>query len=150
MENKQTARAGEERIGEQMMIWVNSFPQAPAGLREGAILYGRLPQDAPGMALIPVPGGKTARDILGGREAEFRFRIEYRVRPEDSRARLEADRLLDSLAAWAEEQRPPLGGGLEARKIRKLSRAALLRVHAGGEEDHGILLGLQYRTKGSI
>ena len=150
MENKQTARAGEERIGEQMMIWVNSFPQAPAGLREGAILYGRLPQDAPGMALIPVPGGKAVRDILGGYEAEYRFRIEYRVRPEDSRARLEAGRLLDSLAAWAAEQRPPLGGGLEARELRSLNRAALLRVHPGGEEDHGILLNLRYRTKESI
>ncbi len=150
MEERQTAQAGEEGIGERMMIWVNSFPEAPAGLQEGAVLYGQLAKDAPGMALIPVPGGKAVRDILGGLEAEYRFRIEYRVRPGDSRERLEADRLLDRLAVWAAGQRPPLDGGLEAREIRVLKRAALTRVHPGGEEDHSVLLGLRYRTKESI
>lgn len=54
----------------------------------------------------------TKKYILGGHEAEYQFKVIYRIKPGTSNdKRLSADEVLNSLGDWAAGQRPDLGRG---------------------------------------
>ncbi len=126
--------------------WINSAPALPDDTK---ILYGQLESAAPRMSLEPDREEKTLSwDIAGGRRAQRNYSLTYRLRPCLSQEeRLAADRLLDSIGRWAEENPPVMPDGPEIEAVRQTGKAAPVRRLPGGEEDHRIDLAVLYAVK---
>ena len=128
------------------MIWLNSFPELPEAV--DAIRYERLWDDSECMAVSTVQGERiTHRYIGGGYEAEYSFKLIYRLKPgAGSGARLDADELLERLGSWAGENRPELGAGIRVRRVEPVTRAAVAAAYDNGDEDHQITIKIIYEA----
>lgn len=137
--------AAEEaaRLSRSVLVWLNTFPELPVGVIDYEYL-----SDAPCMALSTVQGASVVRRyITGGYQAEYTFKVVYRIRPGKSMdKRLKADELLDRLAAWAEGQRPELGAGIRPLRVEAVALSTLFARYESGEEDHQILMKLTYEV----
>ena len=131
----------EDRLSRNMLIWLNTFPDKPVGF----INYEFLEDDTAGMALSTIPGAYiTAYDILGSYDAEYQFKVIYRIKPGSKTPdnRLKADELLDALGDWALGQTPYIGENMTATEVAPVTRAGLYAVCENGDEDHQILIKL--------
>lgn len=141
------ARAEEEAIGRQLMVWVNKFPGIPPNIANGIIEYESLKADAVCMALSTIQGTYiTRRYITGGHQAEYQFKLIYRVKPKSSAQKLDADEVLDTFGDWAMTQKPDLGEGINVLRIEPTTRSALFAAYDDGDEDHQILMKLTYEV----
>lgn len=91
-----------DKISRSMLVWANTFPEKPVDI----IKYEFLSTDQgdeTGMALSTIQGTYiTKRFILGGYQAEYQFKLIYRIKPGRSNdKRLEADELLNHFGDWA-------------------------------------------------
>ena len=138
--------AEETKISRAMMSWINGYPDLPSTISR--IDFERLPADKPGMALSVTQGTyMTRKYITGGHAAEYSFTVLYRVKPGTSNdARLKADETLNALADWAVTNWPDLGEGIRVTKVENTARAALLVPYDNGDEDHQILMRLNYEV----
>lgn len=86
--------------------------------------------------------------ILGGYQAEYQFKVIYRVKPGNSNdKRLKADELLNTLGDWVESETPPdIGGGLRVIRIEPTTRSSLFAMYENGDEDHQILMKMNYEV----
>ena len=136
----------EARITRGVMIWLNSFPELPEAV--DAIRYERLWDDSECMAVSAVQGERiTHRYIGGGYEAEYSFKLIYRLKPgAGSGARLDADELLERLGSWAGKNRPELGTGIRVRRVEPITRAAVTAAYDNGDEDHQITIKIMYEA----
>ena len=144
-----TEKAEEDQVGRQIMRWVNTFPERPEDLNGGEIAYNYMGYDAPAMGLAPIKSAYIVeRYISGAYEAEYPFRLIYRVHPgEDTNQRLTADELLNRFGEWARSQRPELGPGMTVMEIEPRSRSDLYKNYQDGDEDHAIEMALRYKVK---
>lgn len=147
MENESVslvAKAEEDQISRKMMTWINSFPELPVAI----INYEQLRDDEASMALSTIQSTYiTNRDILGGHEAEYQFKIVYRIKPGNSNdKRLSADELLNRLGDWAAENPPNLGENIWVQRIEPTTRSSLFAAYDNGDEDHQILLTMDYEV----
>lgn len=90
----------------------------------------------------------TNKYILGGYQAEYQFKVVYRIDPGESiDKRLKADETLNALGDWAVKQMPPdLGEGRRVIRIEPTTWASLFAVYENGEEDHQILMKMNYEV----
>ena len=105
-------KSEEDQVSRNMVIWANTFPYLPDGLSgDVAINFEYLVADVPCMALSTIQSTAiTKRYILGGHQAEYQFKIIYRIKPGKSiDKRLKADELLDRFGDWARTKRPYIG-----------------------------------------
>lgn len=141
------ARAEEEQIGRQLMVWVNKFPGTPSNIANGIIEYESLKADTVCMALSAIQGTYiTRRFITGGHQAEYQFKLIYRVKPKSSAQKLDTDEVLDTFGDWAMTQKPNLGDGINVLRIEPTTRSALFAAYDNGDEDHQILMKLTYEV----
>lgn len=108
-----------------------------------------LPDDAVGMAVSTIQAAfKTREYILGGYEAQYQFKIVYRVQPTNNNARLSADETLNKIGAWAERNTASLslGENVRLRTVKRTSNAALFAVYEDGSKDHQILMTMTYEV----
>lgn len=143
-------RSEEDEIGRGLTTWINTFPDLPDGLYKGGVLYELLSPSGKAMALSTVQGTYiTQPDITGGYEAEYQFKIIYRMKPGDSiNSRLDADELLNRLGDWASKNMPDLGEEIHVTDIEQTTRSSLFAPYESGEEDHQIFLKLNYWVQG--
>lgn len=138
-----------EDISRKMLTWANGFLEKPVSL----IKYEYLEVDettgeSAGMALSTIQGAAiTKRYILGGHEAEYQFKLVYRLKPGKSNdKRLKADALLNSFGDWARVNLPALGDGVRARKVEPTTQSSKFAAYEDGYEDYQILLKLTYEV----
>lgn len=138
------ARAEEDRINRNMMSWVNTFPDMPVS----SIAYEQLKDDEASMAFSTIQSTYiTKRYIIGGYQAEYQFKVIYRIKPGNSNhKRLSADELLDRFGDWASTQRPNLGENIRVIRIEATTRSSLFSRYENGDEDHQILLKMIYEV----
>jgi hypothetical protein len=139
------ATASEQnQINRKMLVWLNTFPDKPVDV----IRYEDLMAGTVGMALSTIQGTYiTRRYILGGHEAEYQFKVVYRIAPGNSiDKRLQADELLDVLGDWAMSNPPNLGEGIQVKRIAVTARSSVFAMYENGEEDHQILMTLTYEV----
>lgn len=137
----------QDKIDRSMLAWANTFPRLPADIYKALINYEFLPADVPGMAFSTIQSANVTRNyITGGYEAEYQFKIIYRVKPgNSSNKKLAADELLNGFGAWAEKSElPNIGDGLKVLKIKPTTRSGLFAVYENGDEDHQILMQMTY------
>ena len=136
--------AEEERdVGRALLVWLNTCPAKPERIN-----FEFLPEDQPGMMLSAIQAAfKTRQYILGGYEAQYQFKLVYRVQPDDNDSRLAADETLNEIGIWAEraDTGPDLGSA-RVKSVKRTSSAALFAVYEDGSRDHQILMTLTYEV----
>lgn len=137
-------------ISRKMLAWLNLYPDESVGF----IDYEFLDADAPGMALSTIQATYiTETDILGAYEAEYQFKVVYRLKPGKSPdKRLTADELLNQIGEWAKrkvniDNKPPdLGEGMQVLSIEPVTMSSLFARYEDGFEDHQILMRMTYKV----
>ena len=101
------------------------------------------------MALSTIQAAYIVRKyILGGYQAEYQFKVIYRMKPGNSNdKRLKADELLNALGDWTASETPPdIGAGRRVIRIEPTTRSSLFAVYENGDEDHQILMKMNYEV----
>ena len=113
------------------------------------IRFEFLPANTAAMALSTIQAAYIVKKyILGGYQAEYQFKVIYRVKPGNSNdKRLKADEVLNALGDWAESETPPdIGEGRRAIRIEPTTRSSLFAMYENGDEDHQILMKMNYEV----
>lgn len=146
-ENVSLVAAGEqEQISRFLLAWLNEYPDKPVSI----INYEFLKDGDPGMALSTIQAAyKVKKYILGGYQAQYQFKIIYRVQPGNSNNnRLQADELLNAMGDWATARQdlPSLGDTIRCLKVEATTRSSLFGRYDNGDEDHQILMNMFYEV----
>lgn len=137
--------AERDKIDRKVLLWLNAFPELPVpSVRTEA----HLEPDKPGIALSRMTSAYINKSyILGGYEAEYQFRVIYRVKNEGSVDKsLKADELLNRLGEWCGQHKPDLGEGIQVLRSAPVSQAESYGLWPNGDEDHIILIKLTYEV----
>jgi hypothetical protein len=140
--------SGEEadQVSRSLLRWLNEYPDKPVS----RIGFEYLDADELSMTLSTIQSAyKTKQYILGGYEAQYQFKLVYRVQPGRSTdERLAADEALNALADWATNRKdmPDIGTKRKVLKIISDSRSSLFARYDDGSEDHQILMKLTYEV----
>ena len=136
-----------DRISRSVLAWANSFPDKPVESIKYELLDIEQGEET-AMALSTIQGTYiTKRFIFGGYQAEYQFKLIYRIKPDQSDdKRLEADELLNRFGDWAQTQNPDLGDGTRALRVEPTTQSSKLAVHEDGYEDYQILMKLTYEV----
>ena len=141
------AQSEVEEISRSMCIWANTFPNKPVTLIAYEFLaIDETSGDETAMALSTIQGTYITRQyILGGYQAEYQFKIIYRIKPGKSNdKRLQADELLNQFGDWARTEKPDLGESVRALKVEPTTQASKFASYDDGYEDYQILMKLTY------
>lgn len=135
------------KISRSMLVWANTFPDKPVDV----IKYEFLDVDSgeeSGMALSTIQGTYIVKKyILGGYQAEYQFKIIYRIKPGNSNdKRLKADEMLNQFGDWARTQKPDLGDGINSLKVDPTTQSSKFAAYEDGYEDYQILMKLLYEV----
>ena len=145
-QTKKTVSAAEEdQVSRKLLAWLNTFPSKPVDL----IRFEFLPADTEAMALSTIQAAYiTKKYLLGGYQAEYQFKLIYRVKPGNSNdKRLKADELLNELGDWAASaSRPDIGEGRKVIRAEPTTRSSMFAPYENGDEDHQILMKLTYEV----
>ena len=122
----------------------NTYPNKPVDL----IRFEFLPADTEAMAMSTIQAAYIVRKyILGGYQAEYQFKLIYRVKPGSSMdKRLKADETLNALGDWVNGKRPDIGDGKRVISIEPTTRSSLFAMYENGDEDHQILMKMNYEV----
>ena len=150
-EKRRSLVAAEEadKISRYMSVWANTFPGKPvAVIRYEFLDIDEKTGDETAMALSTIQGAYiTRRYILGGYQAEYQFKIIYRIKPGSSNdKRLQADEMLNRFGDWAMTQKPDLGEGINALKVEPTTQSSKFAEYEDGYEDYQILMRLTYEV----
>lgn len=142
---KTVSAAEEDQVSRKLLVWLNTFPERPVDL----IRFEFLPADTEAMAMSTIQAAYiVSKYIFGGHLAEYQFKVIYRVKPGNSiDKRLKADELLNALGDWAENETPPdIGDGRHVIRIEPTTRSSLFAMYENGDEDHQILMKMNYEV----
>jgi hypothetical protein len=138
-----------DKISRSMSIWANTFPESPVSLiRYEFLNIDKKTGDETAMALSTIQGTYiTKRFILGGYQAEYQFKLIYRIKPGESNdKRLEADELLNHFGDWARKNLPDLGDEIRALRVEPTTQSSKFSAYKDGYEDYQILMKLTYEV----
>lgn len=138
-----------DKISRSMSIWANTFPESPVSLiRYEFLNIDKKTGDETAMALSTIQGTYiTKRFILGGYQAEYQFKLIYRIKPGESNdKRLEADELLNHFGDWARKNLPDLGDEIQALRVEPTTQSSKFSAYKDGYEDYQILMKLTYEV----
>lgn len=150
-EKKRTLVAAEEadKISRSMLVWANTFPDKPVTIVKYEFLdIDEASGDDTAMALSTIQGTYITRQyIISGYQAEYQFKIIYRIKPGTSNdKRLQADEMLNRFGDWARTQRPDLGDGINALRVEPTTQSSKFAAYEDGYEDYQILMRLTYEV----
>nr|DAO43518.1 MAG TPA: Minor capsid protein from bacteriophage [Caudoviricetes sp.] len=137
--------AERNKIDRKVLAWLNQYPDLPVSVIK---TEPQLPINEKGMALSASTNAYYSRRyIMGGYQAEYSFRIIYRIKPGDSmNARLEALEALNQMGDWCSENLPSLGDEIRVLKVSPTSSAELYGPYENGDEDYFIEMSLTYEV----
>ena len=150
-EKKRTLVAAEEadKISRSMLVWANTFPNKPVTVIKYEFQdIDETSGDDTAMALSTIQGTYITRQyIIGGYQAEYQFKIIYRIKPGTSNdKRLQADEMLNRFGDWARTQKPDLGEGINALRVEPTTQSSKFAQYEDGYEDYQILMRLTYEV----
>lgn len=138
-----------DRISRSLLVWANTFPDKPVTVIKYEFLdIDEAAGDDTAMALSTIQGTYiTQQYIIGGYQAEYQFKIIYRIKPGASNdKRLQADEMLNRFGDWARDQHPDLGEGINALKVEPTTQSSKFAAYEDGYEDYQILMRLAYEV----
>lgn len=138
-----------DKISRSMLVWANKFPEKPVSIiKYEHLAVDEKTGDETGMALSTIQGTYITRKyICGGYQAEYQFKLIYRIKPGSSNdKRLQADEMLNHFGDWARTARPDLGDGIRPIKIEPTTQSSKFAAYEDGYEDYQILMKLTYEV----
>ena len=138
-----------DKISRSMLVWANTFPDKPVTVIKYEFLgIDDAAGDDAAMALSTIQGTYiTQQYIIGGYQAEYQFKIIYRIKPGTSNdKRLQADEMLNHFGDWARTQHPNLGNGINALRVEPTTQSSKFAAYGDGYEDYQILMRLAYEV----
>lgn len=138
-----------DKISRSMLVWANTFPDKPVTIIKYEFLdVDEISGGEAGMALSTIQGTYITRQyIIGGYQAEYQFKVIYRIKPGNSNdKRLQADEMLNRFGDWARTQKPDLGEGINALKVEPTTQSSKFAAYEDGYEDYQILMRLTYEV----
>lgn len=144
----------QDKVSRNVLVWLNEFPDIPDEVRDGnplaPINFELLEPNKPCMALSTIQAPYKAKEyITGGYQAEYQFKVIYRIVPgltASPNKRLAADELLDRLGDWISQSIPDLGAGISNIRVGATTRSSLFAMYENGDEDHQILMKMTYEV----
>lgn len=139
------AASERAKIDRNVLIWLNTFPESPVA---SVTTETHLPVKDIGIGLSSITSAYINKSyIYGGYEAEYNFKVIYRIIPGNSMDKsLKADELLNRLGDWAIQNKPDLGDGIRVVKVTPVSQAELYAPYENGAEDHQIMMKIIYEV----
>lgn len=141
-----------DQVSRKLLGWLNQYDHFPVGIR--SIDFEYLGEDKPCMALSTIQGAyKTVQYISGGYVAQYQFKLIYRAQPGNNGDRLKMDEVLDLMADMSTHRAleggdpPDIGEGLIVTSLTCDTRAGLFGRYGNGDEDHQILMTMEYERK---
>lgn len=133
----------QAQISRVLRAWLNQFPDLPVA----KVDFESLGEEF-GVALSTIQAAyKTRRYIDGTYQAQYQFKIIYRLIATTTDERLKADEVLNRMGAWAEtETKPDFGENIRVRQIRRDTESSLFDRYDNNVEDHQILMTLIYEV----
>lgn len=134
------------KIDRKVLAWLNQYPNLPVSVVK---TEPQLPINERGMALSASTNAYYSRRfILGGYQAEYSFKIIYRIKPGigSMDARLDALETLNLMGDWCSENFPDLGEEIRVPKVTPTSSAELYAPYESGDEDYFIEMKLTYEV----
>ena len=144
---KKTVPAAEEdQVSRKLLVWLNTYPNLPDGV--DIIRFEFLPADTSAMAVSTIQAAYIVkRYLLGGYQAEYQFKLIYRLKPGNSNdKRLKADELLNAIGDWVSGQKPDIGENKRVISLEPTTRSSLFAMYENGDEDHQILMKMNYEV----
>lgn len=134
-----------DKIDRKVLIWLNEYPDLPAGL---VTVEPLLPVEREAMALSAITSAYISKQyICGGYQAEYSFKIIYRLKPQNSiDMRLSAMELLNRMGDWCRWNKPNLGENIRVLSVRPVSIAELYASYENDDEDYFITMKLTYEV----
>lgn len=135
----------QDRLSRSVMTWLNTFPALPP--EAGKFDFEALKDGKPCLALSTIQAPYIIKHyITGGHQAEYQFKLIYRIIPGGSTdKRLKADELLNKLGVWASRNKPDLSP-LHSVRVEPATQSSLFAQYENGDEDHQILMKLTYEV----
>lgn len=140
----------QEQVSRGLLAWLNQYPDFPAEVKRFDFEY--LDDNKPGMALSTIQGTYIIKRYVGGDyTAEYQFKLIYRGQPTTNGDRLKMDEVLDAIGDWAAHRRdgPDIGAGKRMQRMTVNARSSLFGRYDNGDEDHQILMTLNYYSERS-
>lgn len=138
----------QEQVSRGLLAWLNQYQDFPAGVRRFDFEF--LEEDKPCMALSTIQGTYITKRYVGGDYmAEYQFKLIYRGQPTTNGDRLKMDEALDAIGDWAARRRngPDIGENKRMQRITVNARSSLFGRYDNGDEDHQILMTLNYYSE---
>lgn len=133
-----------EDVSRTLRAWLNTYPNKPLSKLD----FEWLGADS-GLCLSTIQSSyKTKQYIDGTYQAQYQFKIVYRLTAVTANERLAADEALDGFGAWAETHTPlpAIADNIRVIKIKRDSASSLFARYEGDTEDHQILMTLIYEV----
>lgn len=124
--------------------WLNAYPNKPLSKLDFEWLG-----EKGGLCISAIQAAyKTKQFIDGTYQAQYQFKIIFRITATTADERISADEILDDYGAWAEANAESLtiADNIRVRKVKRDTAAALFARYDGDAEDHQILLTLEYEV----
>ncbi len=133
------------RIDRSVLTWLNTCPFVPVPVITAEPL---LPVDVVGMAMSAITDAYiNTRFILGGYQAEYTFKIIYRIKPGKSlNDRFEALEMLNRMGDWCMENTPSLGANIHVIEVIPTAQAEFYATYESGDEDYFITIRITYEV----
>lgn len=133
----------QAQISRVLRAWLNTYPDLPVA----KVDFESLGEEY-GLALSTIQSAfKTRKYIDGTYQAQYQFKLIFRLIATTTDERLKADEILNSMGAWAEtETKPDFGENIRIREIRRDTESSLFDRYDNNVEDHQILMTLIYEV----
>lgn len=133
----------QAQISRVLRAWLNTYPDLPVA----KVDFESLGEEY-GLALSTIQSAfKTRKYIDGTYQAQYQFKLIFRLIATTTDERLKADEILNSMGAWAEtETQPDFGENIRIRQIRRDTESSLFDRYDNNVEDHQILMTLIYEV----
>ena len=133
------------RVDRSVLTWLNTYPFIPETVSV-IKTEPQLPVDGEGMAMSAITNAYINKKyILGGYQAEYTFKIIYRIKPGNStNARLEALEMLNRMGDWCTENKPDLSENIHVIQVLPTAQAELYAPYTNGDEDYFITMRITY------
>lgn len=138
-------------IEQSMLEFLNTWPEKPTEIK-----LDELDKSESSMMFQPLSGTKKSRTYVNGSyNGEFPFAIYVRAVNLDTKHKLDARKILNSLDEWFSQKNdkkefinlPKLSGGNTAIKIEMTSTPSIAARYDNGTDDYQAIFLLSYKHK---